>query len=197
MQQSTLHDDKKLFEAIAEGNEAAFEILFHRYVPKVEPVIRKIVQSDAVAKDLVQDIFLILWLGRTKLAEVESPSHWIFRIVYNRAYSWLEQQTVQNKIHSQISINQQQYSLQTEENVLFGETSRLVREAIHLLPPQTQKIYRMSREEGLKNADIAESLQISVNTVKNTLVNAGKSVREHLEKNGIVVPLILLTFYIG
>jgi len=197
MQESTLLDDKKLFQAIAEGDEAAFEILFHRYVPKVEPVIRKMVQSDAVAKDLVQDIFLLLWLGRTKLAEVETPANWIFRIVYNRTYSWLERESVQHKNLDQTSIHQQPYSLQTEEHVLFNETSRLVKEAILLLPPQTQKIYRMSREEGLKNAEIAESLQISVNTVKNTLVTAGKSVRVHLEKHGIVVPLIVLTFYVG
>jgi RNA polymerase sigma-70 factor (family 1) len=185
-----LQSDKQLFHLIAEGNEFAFEELFHLYVPQIEPVIFKMVKSEAVAKDLIQDIFLSLWLSRDKLAAVDSPRNWIFKIAYNRTYSWLEQQSVRNKATMEIKDS----SNHTEETVHFAETSRLVKEAIRHLPSQTQKIYLLSREEGLKNAEIAERLNLSLQTVKNTLYNAGKAIKAFLSRHGVELPLILIIY---
>jgi RNA polymerase sigma-70 factor (family 1) len=187
---NNLYSEQQLFQLIAEGNEPAFEELFHLYVPQIEPVILKMVQSEAITKDIIQDIFLGLWLGREKLPAVDSPRNWIFRIVYNRTYSWLEQQTVRSSAKMELPGP----SNLTEESVYFSETARLVKQAIHQLPAQTQKIYLLSREEGLKNAEIAERLNLSVQTVKNTLYNAGKTIKEFLSRHGIELPLLLIIY---
>jgi RNA polymerase sigma-70 factor (ECF subfamily) len=65
------------------------------------------------------------------------------------------------------------------------------------MPPQRQRIYRMSREQGLKPADIAEALSLSVNTVKNVLVTALKEIRNHLAAAGHVISLlyVLIMFF--
>jgi RNA polymerase sigma-70 factor (family 1) len=185
-----LQSDKQLFHLIAEGNESAFEELFHLYVPQIEPVISKMVKSEAVAKDLIQDIFLSLWLSREKLAAVDSPRNWIFKISYNRTYSWLEQQSTRSNATMELPDS----SNHTEESVYFAETARLVKEAIRHLPAQTQKIYLLSREEGLKNAEIAERLNLSLQTVKNTLYNAGKAIKEFLSRHGVELPLLLIIY---
>jgi RNA polymerase sigma-70 factor (family 1) len=194
---TSVYTDQELFLRVADSDEAAFEMLFHRFVPKIHPVLMGMVQSEAVAQDLVQDIFLNIWTNRYKLPEIESPANWIFKIVYNRSYTWLEQQAVRQKAHQRIGAAQPPLhtNIQTEESVSFAETSRLVRQAIQALPPQTKKIYLLSREEGMKNQEIADTLQLSVNTVKNTLVNACKSIKEHLEKQGIHLPLVWLTLH--
>lgn len=190
MADNHLQSDRQLFQLIAEGNEPAFEELFHLYVPQIEPVILKMVKSEAVTRDIIQDIFLNLWLSREKLATIDTPRNWIFRIVYNRAYSWLEQQSVRNNATMVLPDS----SNDTEESVNFAETARLVKQAILQLPSQTQKIYLLSREEGLKNAEIAERLNLSVQTVKNTLYNAGKGIKEFLSRHGIELPLILIIY---
>lgn len=197
MSNSSAYIDKELFLKVADGDEAAFETLFHRFVPQIQPVLLGMVHSKAVAEDLIQDIFLNIWINRYKLPEIESPSNWIFKIVYNRTYTWLEQQAVRQKAHQNILSTQpsELNSIHTEQSVSFAETARLVQQAIQTLPPKTKQIYIMSREAGLKNPDIAEALGVSVNTVKNTLVKAGKIIKEYLEKQGIHLLSALLAIY--
>ncbi|HEY5408367.1 MAG TPA: RNA polymerase sigma-70 factor [Ginsengibacter sp.] len=195
---TTLYHEKELFSLIAEGDEKAFEELFHLYVPKIQPVIKKMVSSETIAEDIIQDIFLNIWVNRERLTEIESPSNWIFKIVYNRSYTWLRHQSVRSKASVRIIGEQPDLSHTnfTEENVLFSETARIVKEAIHQLPPKTKKIYELSREAGLKNPEIAAKLDISVQTVKNTLANAGKSVKTYLAGKGIIIPMILIAYYL-
>lgn len=192
MEDKSLHTDEYLFARIAEGDEAAFEQLFYRYLPKLQIVIRKIVKQDAVVNDIIHDIFLNIWVKRDQLPEIASPARWIFRVMYNRSLTWIERQHLHE--NKQKAMPQPAASNDTEEAVFFAETSRLVKEAIHQLPPQTQKIYLLSRESGLRIPEIADALQLSPSTVKNTLVRAGKMVRDHLRDHGIVLPLLLFIY---
>ena len=107
---------------IAEGDENAFEMLFHLYVPKIEPVILNMVHSEAVVKDIIQDIFLSIWISREKLTGIESPSNWIFKIVYNRTYTWLRQQSIHGKAKVKIIVNKTSgvTFLQTHDCICFG-----------------------------------------------------------------------------
>jgi RNA polymerase sigma-70 factor (family 1) len=188
--------EKELFSRIAEGDEAAFEELFHLFVPRIQPVMQKMLRSEVATKDLIQDIFLSIWVTRDKLAAIESPTNWIFRIVYNRIYSWMEKQSVRQKAAAAISRQETIISNLTEENLAFAETSRLVQQAVQQLPNRTKEIYLLSREAGMKKQDIANQLGISVNTVKNTLANAGKSIKDYLEANGVSLPMILLAYWL-
>jgi RNA polymerase sigma-70 factor (ECF subfamily) len=52
-----IHEEKLLFRQIAAGDEAAFETLFYLYLPLIQPVIGNMVKSEAVVKDLVQEIW--------------------------------------------------------------------------------------------------------------------------------------------
>jgi RNA polymerase sigma-70 factor (family 1) len=190
-------EEKELFARIAVGDEEAFEKIFHRYVPQIEPVIFKMVDSEAVVKDLIQDIFLSIWVSREKLSAIESPPNWIFKIVYNRTYSWLEHRSVKEKAQGKLLEQQLEAPSknQTEEQVQFTETARLVNRAVSALPPQTKKIYLLSRESGMKPAEIAEALGLSVQTVKNTLTNGVHSIKEFLAREGVVLPLVLLIYW--
>jgi RNA polymerase sigma-70 factor (ECF subfamily) len=189
-----IYTDKELFALIAQEDEEAFEQLFYRYLAKLQLVILKVVKNETVVNDIIQEVFLSIWIDRERLTEVESPSRWIFRIMYNRSLSWLERQTVREKAKGTIIHNTREAANDTEEAVFFAETSRLIREAIRRLPGQTRKIYLLSRESGLKIPEIAEKLDLSPHTVKNTLVRAGKSIQNHLKKNGILLPLLLFIF---
>lgn len=181
-----------LFHRIAEGDESAFEALFHLYVPKIRPVIARIIQVEGPEKDIIQEIFLGIWLSREKLPEVLVPHNWIFKMVYHRCYSWLQKQGVRDKASRIITRNSTDHTNLTEENIAFSETALLVKQAILQLPPQAQKIYLLSRESGLKIAEIARELQLSPQTVKNSLVRSLKFIREYLTGKGIILPMILL-----
>ncbi|WP_146151349.1 sigma-70 family RNA polymerase sigma factor [Chitinophaga niastensis] len=195
MHNNTGHETA-LFHQIAQGDESAFEALFHLYVPKIKPVIARIIQVEGPEKDIIQEIFLGIWMSREKLIEVVAPHNWIFKMVYHRCYTWLQRQGVRNKASNIITRENPDYSNLTEENLSFSETAGLVRQAIHQLPPQAKKIYLLSRETELKIAEIASQLELSPQTVKNSLVRSLKSIREYLIGHGIILPLMLLFSYL-
>ncbi|GEP95856.1 RNA polymerase sigma factor [Chitinophaga cymbidii] len=192
LEDKSLYTDEYLFARIAEGNEAAFEQLFYRYLPKLQTVIRKIVKQEAVVNDIIHDIFLNIWVKREELPQIQAPASWIYRVMYNRSLTWVERQRLRENKQKNMRIATSANN--TEEAVFFAETSRLVQEAIRRMPPQTQKIYLLSRESGLRIPEIAETLRLSPNTVKNTLVRAGKLIRDHLQRNGILLPLLLFIY---
>jgi RNA polymerase sigma-70 factor (family 1) len=189
-------DEKRLFLQIAEGDEAAFEQLFYLYLPRLQPIILKMVKQENVVNDIVQEVFLSIWVDRDRLPEIVSPAHWIFRLMYYRCLNWLKQQATHKEKATQYQQKAQNKQLinGTEEAVFFAETAGLVQQAIRQLPVQTRNIYLLSREKGLKVPEIAAELGLAPQSVKNTLVRAGKSIRAYLVAHGIDIPLIILLF---
>lgn len=191
-----LHNERNLLRLISEGDEIAFRKLFHAYVPLVQSVVSKLIRNQEATPDLVQEIFLRIWLARDRLPEIDNPRSWILRIVYHQSFNWLRQQKAQRKRDLMLSETIQQVSSwSTEEAAQFEETSRIVQAAIEQLPPQARKVYLLNREEGLKIGEIAQQLQLSTQTVKNTLGRSVKAIRNYLCREGIFLPVFLWLFY--
>lgn len=191
--------EKELFCSIAENDENAFRQLFHLCYPQLYPQILKITKSVSVSEDILQDTFLKIWLNRDKLHEIENPKAWIFRIAYFQAFTFLRKNTIHQNAVEKISIlvkSDKQYN-NVEESIAFTNLQTSVKKAIQCLPKQQKKIYQLSRETGLKNKEIATQLNLSEQSVKNTLVRALKFIRAEIEKDGhiIFILLILITQY--
>lgn len=186
--------DHELFNLIATGDEAAFKALYHRYGPLLLPTVSGIIKSESLARDVVQEVFLRVWLNRDMLEEIQSPKAWLFRISYYQAYTHLRKKGVYDKHQEKFAYEQP--GVTSEDIVEFSiqarDTGRLIKEAISALSPQERKIYILSREKDMKIAEIAEQLDLSVQTVKNTLYRALKSIRAYLSRHGVIISLELL-----
>lgn len=193
MDSKQINIEKELFSRVAQGDEEAFNTLFHAYVPRLHTLVMKVTRSEGVAKDIIQEVFLYLWIDRESLATVDVPQNWIFKIAYNRSYSWLARQFSRNRKYNEF---RQQNATEGEESlehtVALNETARLIHEATSLLPDQARRIFKLSRETGLKAAEVADKLEISVQTVRNSLVRSVKFIKEYLAQNGILLPALLI-----
>lgn len=197
MDNKQINIEKELLLRVAQGDEEAFNTLFHAYVPRLHSLIMKVTKAEGVAKDIIQEVFLYLWIDRESLAEVEVPQNWIFKMAYNRSYSWLARQFSRNRKYSEFRLqNPSEGDDSLEHIVSLHETARLIREATALLPEQARKIFQLSREAGLKAAEVAEQLGISVQTVRNSLVRSVKFVKEYLAQHDILLPALLLLYII-
>ncbi|WP_081203385.1 RNA polymerase sigma factor [Niastella yeongjuensis] len=190
---SQINTEKELFSRIAQGDEEAFNTLFHRYVPRLHTLIMKITRSEGVAKDIIQEVFLYLWIDRESLAEVDVPQNWIFKMAYNRSYTWLSKQVSRNQKYNEFKLqNPVEGEDSLENTVSLHETARLIQEATSLLPEQARRIFQLSRETGLKAAEVADQLNISVQTVRNSLVRSVKFIKDYLTQHGILLPALLI-----
>lgn len=193
MDSKQINIEKALFSRVALGDEEAFNTLFHRYVPRLHTIVMKVTRSEGVAKDIIQEVFLYLWMDRESLGEVDVPQNWIFKIAYNRSYSWLARQVSRNQKYSEFKLqNPGEGDDNLEHTVYLHETARLIQEATSQLPEQARRIFQLSRETGLKAAEVADQLDISVQTVRNSLVRSVKFIKEYLTQHGVLLPALLI-----
>lgn len=183
---------RQLLEQISEGDADAFSTLFSRVVPLLQPSVFKILSSEEGMQEVIQETFIRIWLHRDKLPGLEKPLHWIFRIASNESYTWLRNQAIRRKYTEGYAerLAEQPSFVADPDMSSFRETSRLVHQAVERLSPQRKLIYQMSRNEGLKPAEIAEKLNLSPSYVRNTLAVALQYIREYLVAAGKVLPLV-------
>lgn len=182
----------QLFNRISEGDEAAFGILFRNSVSVLYPFILRMVKQQAAAEEVVQASFLRVWLSRDKLAGVEHPKAWLYKVVANECYTWLRKEAREMRLRVGVGEGAEEGDDSLSAEIAMRETRRLIAEAVVQMPPQRKRIFAMSRQQGMSIPEIAEVLELSPNSVKNTLVLALKDIRKYLARHGRMIPLLLL-----
>jgi RNA polymerase sigma-70 factor (family 1) len=190
MDRPPLFPDDEFRQRIAEGDEAVFTELFHHYYPQLRPFIRRFSPSEADAEEVLQETFVRIWLSRDKLPGIENLRAWVFTIASRQCLTALRNNLSRRR--KLTALSEREAAQAPVDSASLAEITRLVAEAVQRMPPQRQRIYRLSREEGMKPAAIAGELSLSVSTVKNVLVSALREIREHLAASGHVVGLLYL-----
>lgn len=191
MLQPSSYSKLELLARIAEGDEKAFRILFDEYEGLFFSVVLKMTGSRSVAEEIVQDIFLHVWLNRKALTKIEHPDNYFFTAVYRKVYSYFKKMSLEHNVRNMLLSQSLHADNTTEQIVLSRESKRLIDEAIAKLPPQQQQVFRLSKLDGLSRDQIAEQLHISPHTVKNHLAEAIRFVRTYLKHAAILYLLFI------
>jgi RNA polymerase sigma-70 factor (family 1) len=185
-----LQDEQSLLQQIAQGDEAAFSVLFYAYLGNLQPFLLKLTRSAADTEEVIQETFMRLWMGRDKLPEVRSIHAWIYTIAANECYKYLKKRSSRENGLSAFGAADAAGGATTRDDspvlneLHLKEVNRLVTEAVGRLPHRRRRIYQMSRDEGMKIPEIADALRLSQNTVKNTLVTSLGFIRKYLADRG-------------
>lgn len=179
---------------VAEGDEKAFEQLFRQYGPQLHSYLSGMTKSVAAAEELVQNTFIRIWIARDQLPGIENPKAWIYRIASNLALNFLKHKAVETKVFSELKAAAPEPNMETDE-VLYNEMKDAINQAVASLPERRKQVYRMSREQGMKQQEIADALGLSLATVKNTLGSALESIRTHLKERGLLMLAVLFTLH--
>lgn len=188
------YEEKRLLKEVSKGNEKAFRALYDAYVGHLSAFIFKLCKSATGTEEIVQDIFIKLWVNRQSLTQYDSPEAYIFSMARNRTIDYLRRVArdtdLINVLEGQLSAGDNDI----EEQLNAKELRRLIEEALEQLSPQKQMIFRLSKDEGLSHDEIAEVMQLSKSTVKNHLSETLRHIRQKLSQqpNSEATLLILL-----
>lgn len=167
--------ESKLIAGLRSGNMDAYEEAFHTYYPKFVRFAHYIVNDMAIAKDLVQNVFLKVWRFRDRLDESLSLQNYLYVLTKREVLNFLRTKRVFETLDS---------TLDTPENGLrpdeLAEVAQ-VRSQVYKLPEQRRNVFIMSRFFGIPNKEIAQQLSISEKTVERHITLAGKQLRKDLE----------------
>ena len=179
-----LFNESVILQEVAQGNERAFTMLFRQYSSKVYSFALKLTRSEEIAEEVVQEVFMKIWLNRAGLPEIREFGAYLNRVNKNHCLNVIKRLASETRIHHEISRGSTEFSLETEQHIAYRATQELLDQAIGKLTPQQQKVYRLCHIDGLKYEEAAGQLNISPGTVHSHMKQALKLIRSHLEHAG-------------
>lgn len=189
MTQLPIHGEQELLHDLAKGDEKAFRAIFTTYADVLGKHILRITRSQELAEEVVQDVFLKIWLKREELTAVRDFRAYLFVLSRNYAINYLKKAAnslLDGQEADRVAVEDIDVSEYEHDNDYYA----LIDEAIDRLPPQQQKVYLLSRHERLKYNEIASRLNLSRETVKKYLQIATESVTAYVRKGFVTILLI-------
>lgn len=172
---------------LKKGDITAFKLFFESFYPSLCLFANKYLKDKEVSLDIVQDAFLYLWNKNADFNSTGAAKSYLYQYVRNRSLNYLRDKELRQKMDLQ--------NLQTEtffrDSLIEEETFRMISDAIRTLPPQGQRIIELTLD-GFKNQEIADQLNISINTVKTIKLRAFASLRKELKDNIFVLFVLLV-----
>lgn len=171
--------------------KAGFEALFRLHYFSLCRYAFSLLNDADEAEEVVQEAMFRIWENRHKIEISTSWQAYLFRAIRNQSLNHIRRKKIHLNYVDASEHRHEELSDDTSDMVSVNELQRRIREAVASLPPERQRIFIMSRYEGLKYREIADELGISVKTVENQLGRALASLRTELAE---FLPLVLLIF---
>ncbi len=184
--------EQALAGLLAQQDEMAFERVFKEHFKSLHAYACTILNDEANAEEMVQQVFFKLWDRAAHLQIAGSVTAYLYRSVYNECLNFLKHQKVRARHQLHVAYRAKQSERRANEIYTDPDLVKRIREALESLPEQCRTIFQMSRFEDLKYREIADRLQLSVKTVENQM---GKALR--LMRAKLIEFMSLLLFIIN
>ena len=192
MSETKTINNKLLVIELIKGNEKAFSELFNTYCNDVYAYSLSMLKNQVLAEEIVQDVFLNIWLHRDRLNPELSFKSYVFTITRNLTFNLISKVANSHKLKEEVFYASQKSYSPIEDSIAEADYDAIKNKAIEQLPPKRRVIFEMSRNEEMSYEEISKELNISVSTVKGQMSKALAEIRTFLETHGDVALLITL-----
>ncbi len=177
----------ELLLKLAKGDSDAFAYVVEVYQERLLHFSLHYLNNLEMAKDVVQDVFTTIWVEQEKFSKVNNLSSWLFTLAKNQSLKKIEHLKVSQKHISklqyrQLNLVQDSLTHLDTSPLIFDEIDSIFKQTLAELPPQSKRIFEMSRFENKKNREIADELNISIKTVEAGITKALKLLRPALKQ---------------
>jgi RNA polymerase sigma-70 factor (family 1) len=175
-------------QGIYAGNEQCLAELYNVFSKRLHHFARVITRSPEVAEEIVEDVFVKLWSNRHRINEVENLTVYLYVAVKNRSLNAISQKATDliKAPFDDLDIEAGQMVSDPYNLLVTAEMMKRMQQAVDNLPPRCKMIFKLVREDGLKHREVAEILNISINTVDVQMAIAIKKICAELQINRTV-----------
>ena len=172
-------DDREQLARLRSGETSAFDAIFRANYALLVRVAEAMLRDRASAEEIAQDVMLELWRRRESLDVTESVRGYLLQATRNRALNAIRHRAIERRSEPQLADGVSRLPA-TDSAVREREIEVAIHAAIAELPDRCRQVFELSRIEGLKYAEIATRLGISVKTVEVQMGKALRILRERL-----------------
>jgi RNA polymerase sigma-70 factor (ECF subfamily) len=172
---NTQHIESLCKKISQNSDQQAFKELYLAYFDRLYKFAFSILHSAEFAEEAVNDVFLNIWQKRSTLKNIASLSSYLFISTKNTSFNYLSKfRKERNTSLDDVLVRFETDELTPETAFFTAEIRSEIEQAINQLPPKTKLVFQMAKVEGMKYKEIADILNISVNTIDNHIATAVK-----------------------
>ncbi len=184
-----------MIRQIRGGNKKAFEDIYMLHVKALHTFALQITMTSAQAEEIVQEVFVDLWMKREKMEITSNLKGYLFKMLRFKLIDMIRRNKLFDKYAEHILLQSATYtSSNPEESFITKEKSRLLLDKTKVLPEKCRQIFILRRIENYSIAEIAETLSLSPQTVKNQLSKAFRLIKPHFEE--IIATMMIMVAWV-
>lgn len=173
----------ELLGLVSAGDQTAFRKLYAFYYKRLYHFALALVKIRESAEEIVEDVFVRIWQQRENLHTIKNLRVYLYTATKNASLNYLSQKARQSITepfdHIHVELNDS--SITPEQILITAEIHQKIQKAVEALPPRCKMVFKLVREDGLKYKEIAEILNISVNTIDAQMAIAVKRITLAIE----------------
>lgn len=177
--------DRELLEAIARGDQGAFQRLYVRHSVRIFRFLMRLVQNKATAEEFVNEVFMEIWQHAGRYEGRSSPTTWMMAIAHNKAVSGLRKRREATGVDDAAMAEVPDLDDDPEQTTQKQDKGRIMRTCIARLSPDHREILDLVYYQEMSVGEAADVLGIPENTVKTRMFYARKKLSELLVERGI------------
>lgn len=183
-----------MLAGLSNDDKSSLETLFNHFYPRLYHFSRSFLKIDDGIDDILQEVFLKIWMNRRKITKPETFNAYIFTITRNLLLN-----EIRNRLNSQKAREKLLEKSVAEEFLLskqieYQELESMVSQIVAGLPDRQREVFTLSRSEGLSHREIAHKLQIAEKTVEYHISQVIHQLRKRLGQLGISSLLYMALF---
>lgn len=167
-------EDERLFQLLCAGDREAFDQIYNLYWNQLFLYVVKAIRDKDAAQDIVQEIFVSLWLRRKEINTKGTLSGYLFTAARFKGINFIQDHLNKSKHAENLASYLVERQDVVNEEFAAGELNAIIDVEIEKLPTKMREVFVLSRKENLSYKEISEKLNISDKTVKKQISNALK-----------------------
>lgn len=171
--------ERQLQRRLRDGDEGAFDTVFRGHYASLVRMAESIVRDRAVGEEIAQEVMLELWRRRESLEVEQNFRAYLLRATRNRALNHVRHERIVLREQT-LGASELRVAPAPDTDMLGGELEHAIAKSLAALPQNCREVFEMSRTQGLRYAEIADLLDISVKTVEKRMGLALAELRKDL-----------------
>lgn len=184
--------EQDLIIRLKNDDRRAFDMIYELYAPRLMSSCLSYIHIVEDMEEIIQDIFISLWKNRHTLQNTQTLSPFLYGALRNKILYYFRRK-LNSPIYEQfLDIRDEIHPTDNHAPVEYEEFRRIVLDEINNLPRSQREAILLSKFHGLSNKEIAENMNLNIQTVKNALSTGLKTLRQRLSRYPDIFPLMPL-----